>query len=676
MNSARAFASRGRKKLAASAVGRRFVDARATVTEEDLLAGLTFAPASDGDLLKATRHIADEPDSVAKHFFDNADDTVKAVAEQFPEAMAATVASADAICRREFYFLGQRVAFEGDVDWHWCPETGGSWPVLPSGQYHGSISYFRDDRLGDIKYPWELNRHQYFVTLAKAWLHTGDEKYVRELTDQWLHWIEANPYRQGMNWASVMEVGIRLISWANALWLVRDSAYFQDKALRRVMTVMYQHARHLNGHLTTDWLVPTNHLIGETAALYTFGVLFPQFKESARWRERSLKIFAREIERQIWPDGVNKEQATGYHRFVADFVLLVVRLAELNQFKAPGVLRKRLEAMLDYERALLPPDNRVPQVGDCDDGRGYVLSEAADFFDYRGWQAVGAVMFDRNDFARAAGDGNDEALWFLGRDDFEQFRAMPKSPTPFKSRLFRDGGHAILRTGDDDTADYVFMRCGQFGLGGDGASSHAQGDMLAVVVYLNGLPLAIDSGTFAYYCDTDLHDWFRSVAVHNTVAPEGVEQAHMFRLKEWDIVPRTVVEDWSSEDCGGAVRAVMRAHERYVHERDVRLERHGLTISDHLDPAAGREYACCHWRLHLAPDLEAEVREDGLHITRAGAPFASLTYTGYDSAAVEDSWYSPSYGVRVPNKRVRLTAESGTVDGTVRIRYIGDGANL
>jgi len=32
----------------------------------------------------------------------------------------------------------------------------------------------------DVKVPWELSRHQHFVTLGQAFVLTGDEKYARE----------------------------------------------------------------------------------------------------------------------------------------------------------------------------------------------------------------------------------------------------------------------------------------------------------------------------------------------------------------------------------------------------------------------------------------------------------------------------------------------------------------
>ena len=67
--------------------------------------------------------------------------------------------------------------------------------------------------MGDHKVTWELNRHQHLVTLAKARLLSGDEKYTRELMAQWRSWIKANPYPLGINWGSTLEVAFRSLSW-------------------------------------------------------------------------------------------------------------------------------------------------------------------------------------------------------------------------------------------------------------------------------------------------------------------------------------------------------------------------------------------------------------------------------------------------------------------------------
>ncbi len=661
-NAAAAGASRLRKRLAATGPGARLFPLPGAVDMAVLRQAIARSTDPGQDLAACFIQSAR-----ARHFLDDAAASAACVRAAFPDAVPATIAVADAICAHRFHFLGREVEFGPEIDWQWNPDGAIPWPLVDSELFRYRHSYFRDDRPGDVKHPWELHRHQYFMTLAKAYLHTGDERYAEAFAALVLSWTEANPYGKGLGWYGSMEFGIRIISWANAFAVFRGSPHFVAHGLEPFLCGLYAMARRLAAFLTTDWLVPTNHLIGETAGLFVFSVCFPQFRESARWRRKALRIFVREVERQIFRDGVNKEQATGYHRFVVDFILLVMRLGELNGVALPPVLRERLEAMLEYEQHVLPPDNRVPQVGDCDDGRGVLLGEHDAFFDFRGWQAVGAVWFGRDDFARAAAGGTEEAVWLLGPDGWRAFQAMRPGAEPRASRLFPEGGQAILRTGDGPRDSYVHTRCGPFGLGGEGSSGHSHADMLALAIHWNGLPLAVDSGTYAYYCATDERDAFRRTAAHNTIAPDDVELAAMHRLKNWGAVPRTQLLEWTPVARGGTLRARMESPGGYIHERAVCLEPGRLMIHDQLAMAPGRAAGPVVWRLHLHPDCDARADGGLVHIVRDGRPFARLTFDGFNACSIDDTWYAPSYGVKQRNRCVTLTKEGSTAEVSVTL---------
>lgn len=588
------------------------------------------------------------------HYLADAAASAALVRETFPEGARATIAKADAICRHEFSFLGKTAAFGASIDWHWLPEGEGSWPVRPSHRYTGSNSYYDPSRPGDIKYPWELNRHQYFVTLGKAWRHTGDERYVRECVAQAEDWLAANPLGAGVNWISAMEFGIRLIAWSDAWWLFRDNAWFRAEGWRPFLRGMYLHARYLERRMTTDWLVRTNHLICEAAGLYQFAALFPQFPESARWRRRALRHFTREVCAQVYADGVNAEQATGYHRFVADFILGLLRLGEVQGTAMPRALRERLSAMIAYEAAIIAPDGKAPQIGDCDDGRGFVYDDTDDFFDFRPWLAAGAVLLDAPEFAGAARGGGEEALWLLGPAGWERFQEMARAAEPAApaSRYFSEGGQAVLRRGDH----YVMLRCGSFGHGEDGASAHSHADMLAPVIHWRGRPLAVDAGTFAYYCAAETRDRFRGTAMHNTMAPRGVEQAPMYTMKDWGAVPRTRVTAWDA--AGAALTAEMEAPGQYRHRRRIVLEADALVIEDALTRLDADASGALDWRLHLAPGLDAETTAPGeLRIVGADGALARLRHSGFNAARVEDSAHSPRYGVLVESRCIVLSAD-------------------
>lgn len=128
--------------------------------------------------------------------------------KEFPSAFLSLLASAQKIRTHEFKFLGFVNRFDKKINWHLDPATKREWRKW----VYREISLHYDGSPSDVKPVWELNRHQYFSTLAQAFYLSGDRAYLDELLAQWLDWIEENPCRIGINWASPLEIGIRLIS--------------------------------------------------------------------------------------------------------------------------------------------------------------------------------------------------------------------------------------------------------------------------------------------------------------------------------------------------------------------------------------------------------------------------------------------------------------------------------
>ena len=665
----RAVLARARKQVLELAPFRRIVDRSLEVDDEKLVDLIEWGDCIQGDFV--ARFVAQ---SRTKHFLDSSDQTTALAKKLFPEAMAKTIAVADDLCDQRFVFLGQSVHFTDTIDWAWLPEGGGSWAAKHVSAYTRS-ELVGEDRPGDIKYPWELSRHQHFVTLAKAYKYTGDEKYVRALCAQWNDWIFKNPFRHSVNWISEMELGIRIIAWSNAFWLVKDSPYFQVNALPAVMLSLYQHARYLRSVLTTHWLVANNHLIGETAGLFAFSVLFPQFEESARWRALSLKVFSEALSSQIYADGVNKEQSTGYHRFVVDFILVVVQLAERNAVPVPPAILDRLHAMLRYEAAILPPNRIVPPIGDGDDGRGIALSEYVPFYDFSAWQAYAAWRFKSGLHAQAAQGGNEEALWLLGAEAWNTFVEIKPRADAIPSAAFNEGGHYVLRAGLGDSSSYVFVRCGEFGLGLDGSSVHSHGDILAPVIHWRGEELAIDSGTYGYLCEPELRDGLRRGASHNTMLPEGLEQAELISLWNWDRVPHSACTEWKATGSETQFTGGVGAPDGFTHTRSFTLEAlpHRLSIQDALTYQHTDIPHRVLFRLHLAPQWIVALEVARIILTsRTTNVSVNLSYEGFSDARVEPSIFSPSYGILRESLCVVLSATSDEIRTVVRISDSGE----
>src|SRR4051794_5650706 len=116
----------------------------------------------------------------------------------FPSQANEILSQAEKIGCHRFDLLGfTDLDYGTEIDWQLDVVHGKRAPREPWFK----IKYLDFQEVGDSKIIWELNRHQHFVTLAKAYRLTGDEKFAREILAQWTHWHRHNPYPIGINWA-------------------------------------------------------------------------------------------------------------------------------------------------------------------------------------------------------------------------------------------------------------------------------------------------------------------------------------------------------------------------------------------------------------------------------------------------------------------------------------------
>ena len=247
--------------------------------------------------------------------------------------------------------------------------------------------------VGDHKVVWELNRHQHLVTLAQGWLLSGEPRFARGLADQLVAWMDANPPKSGMNWASSLEVSFRAIAWLYALGLAGEA--LPPPVVRRMLGMLQLHARHLE-HYPSTWFSPNTHLTGEALGLHCLGRALPCFAAAPGWRDRGLAVLRREAERQVLPDGVYFEQATYYHRYTTDFYSHLLLAHDAAGEPRPAWLLDLLKRLYEHLLAIRRPDGSWPLIGDDDGGRLLCLKkrQANDFEDTL---ALAASLLDRSE---------------------------------------------------------------------------------------------------------------------------------------------------------------------------------------------------------------------------------------------------------------------------------------
>jgi hypothetical protein len=573
------------------------------------------------------------------------------LAVRMPEARNQIITTAEAVCKGRFDLLGYRgLSFGDPVNWHLDPVSGRCSP---------SVHWSRLDPLdptvvGDSKVVWELNRHQWMVSLGQEYRLTGDERYAEIFGDYIREWMRANPPGMGINWASSLEVALRLISWCWALFLFRGSNALSRELFVEILGGIRSHASHVEKYLS-HYFAPNTHLTGEALGLFYVGIIFPEMGPA--WRELGMRILVEQIMRQVLPDGVHFEQSTCYQRYTVEIYLHFLILAERNGVAVPAAVPERIGRMLDFLRSVRHPDGSVPQIGDADGGWTLPLALRTPD-DPRGIFSTAAALWRRPDDAWAAGGLAPETLWLLGAEGAKAFEAVqPAPPAGPPSQIFGDGGYAVMRSGWGADAHQMIFDVGPLGCPVNGGHGHA--DLLGIQCAVFGEPILTDPGMYCYTPAPQWRDFFRSTAAHSAVIVDGAGQAVPAGPFHWKKRPRARLNRWTSNENFDFAEATHDAYaglsDPVIHRRRVLfVKRRYWIVIDDLEGAAEHRvqirFQFAPLKVDLETDLWARARgHRGQELLIRPFAVARLNPDIHEGeVAPIQGWFSPDYGKRRP----------------------------
>jgi hypothetical protein len=323
-----------------------------------------------------------------------------------------------------------------------------------------------------------------------------------------------------------------------------------------------------------------------------------------------------------------------------------------------------VQRTLDALLLLRGPDGSLPDIGDGDGGWLLPLTRRAPG-DSRGVFATAAALFGRPDYAWAAGGATPEIVWLLGPEGLEAFDSLaPAPPAGPPSRLFADGGYAVMASGWNGESHRMIFDVGPLGCPISGGHGHA--DLLSVQCAVFGEPYVVDPGT-GVYADKRWRDFFRGSTAHSTLTIDGQPHAEPAGPFAWKERPRASLRRWLTSETFDFADAEHRAYGRLpdpvLHRRRVLFVRPRYwIIVDDLDGTAQHRVDL---RFQFAPmavqiDPWPWVRARGaaghglLLRTMATVPLAIRVVAGQEQPP--EGWVSPDYGRRVPAPMVVHTA--------------------
>jgi len=535
----------------------------------------------------------------------------------YPEQTKRILSEAESVLAgRLRLFQWKEIELPDQVRWSATMEPGQpdeEWPQIYYADIHVYHDPVRPER--DVKWCWELNRFQHLLCLGASWRLTGDECFAQQARDHLENWMDSVLYPLGVQWSSNLEVGLRLLAWARCHVLCMNSKAWHSDFTNRFITCVYIQLRHLARELTVHHS-PGNHILGEASALFCASIFYPLFTASSKWRRIATNILNRLVPRIILSDGVYAEQATGYLRFVLEFLLPVLHLAKCHGIVFSEAVLQRIGSAMQFIRAIAQDSGKVPMIGDSDTGlaTGWRLS---DFWDFSWLTAAGGVLLDRPSLFDGIDAFPAESFLLLGESGLESFRsykagehgvqATGKENPPISTFMkrasggiqglsefwdFADGGYQISR----DAQFSIIFDAGPLGIPPGCGHGHADG--LSFLLHYKGQPVIVDTGTGLYNGPPVWRDYFRSTAAHNTISIDGKCQAVPLDTFRW-VEPFKIRQKAQKNNESWRILHGTLHWGRIIHQRFIiHLLGRGLFVLDHVDGSGPHDLE---WSLHFDP---------------------------------------------------------------------------
>ena len=390
------------------------------------------------------------------------------------------------------YFSSTQLSLADEMPWNTHPLTKKEFPLK-----HWSEIPDMDDSLGDIKYIWEPSRFSHLYTFIRDDYHNETDNgaiVFAQIND----WLSANPVNVGPNYKCSQEISLRILNWTFALHYYADHIALTEELWKRIQENIYWSLHHVYHHIDFSRIaVRNNHAITETGTLWLAGKLFPWLPKVAMWSKRGKEWLEEELDYQIYTDGTYIQHSHNYQRVVAQLLTWFVYLGDLHDDPLSEEIKNKAGVFLEYLSTMMQKKSGfLPNYGANDGALFFPLASQA-YRDYR-------PQLDA--LARALREPSisnkplEEAFWTGGAKT-----AVNSKIIEDKSYSFPIGGQYVLR----DKNVFASIKAQSF------KDRPSQADNLHLDLWIDGINILRDQGTYQYNTDPETADYFFGTRSHN-----------------------------------------------------------------------------------------------------------------------------------------------------------------
>lgn len=364
----------------------------------------------------------------------------------------------------------------------------------------------------------------------------------------WCRWRASTRFAHGDAWEPYV-VAVRLWAFCGLYEPLVAGSDIEEEFVSDVGV----HGRYLS--LMTEDHLGGNHLLTDLKALIGVGV----FLDSGRLIGFGRRRLEAELRKQILPDGGHFERSPSYHEHVRHDLMDLEALLLAAGEPLPPSLRPALDQMATWTGLVRSPTGSLPLLND-----GFATSAP----------------------------GTKEAAGSTSKPD----RA---------TTVLADSGLVHEHRGPWDLLALVGAA------GPESLPGHAHAHTLSFLLWVDGHPLLVDTGTSTYE-PGERRRFERSTRAHNTVTIDGQDSSEVWGTFR---AGRMATAELLEVEHGDAVSTIVARHDGYarlkdpvIHHRSWSVDDRTVTVEDRLE-GTGEHLVALHWhlaagaRVHLADDV-------------------------------------------------------------------------
>ena len=550
--------------------------------------------------------------------------------------------SADELLLGKIRFYGFR-SYNVGAPPKWFVEPFSSQSYQSRNNHWSELKHFEGY---DIKHYWELSRWAWAPLLARAFIYSGDNKYLLILKEWIENWCTENPVNQGCNWLCAQEASIRLIH-ALQCWKILDTPHNVPSLSEGRKAFVISHLKRISITQLYAKSQSNNHWISEAAALFIGG----SWLGEKHYAELGRKSLEQSVKNLIMKDGSFSQHSINYHRLVIDTLVQVEiwrKLLDLPRF-SEHYQQSFYNAFIWLVNFIDPITGDAPNLGGNDGAYCYALHNLP-FRDFRpSLQLASKVLRGKTLFKE--GLWNEPLEWF--KLDKESSKSLDiKLPT---IRVFNDGGYVILRP---KLKSWALLRIPIYKF------RPSQSDPLHLDLWHRGKNILKDAGTYSYNCNFEQFKYFSGIESHNTVQFDDYEpmpRLSRFLWGDW-LNLNEPIETFTRKDSLSATASY--SCEKGYHKRSVNVNSSGLEWRV-IDQIKGyKKKAIIRWRL-----CNSDWTIDGYILRSALAEIEINNSPFINNIELVNGWESEFYNFksRIKVLIVEVTDKSAHIETKIKL---------